>query len=453
MTQAAIYVRISKDDTGEAAGVRRQEADCRKLAKAKGWQVADVLCDNDVSAFVGTARPGYDQLLDGLRDGDYDAVVAWKLDRLTRGGVRGLTPLLDALDGRPVTLVQDSIDTSSAMGEGVAAMLASVARTESENIGKRVARKKEELAAEGKPAGAKRAFAYEADGVTVRKSEAKAYRAAARDVIAGRSLRAVAREWNDAGLRTPQQDKLWSQTVLRWVLTSPRHAGLRAHKGEVVGEAVWPAIIDRATHEALVARFARNGSPSPRRRSLLTGLVRCDCGAPMVRDGRNWRCRPDYRHPDACGHVYVTADALEALVEDMVIELLASPKLAKVMARQDDPDHGDDAALELAAAEAKLTELDDMLGDGALTRASYLRARKAPERKRDAARARLARRTGTHALERFRGKRRPADLYRKLDMDERRAVITALVDHIEIAPARNRAPKLDPDRVRPVWKA
>jgi hypothetical protein len=40
-TRAAIYCRISSDPTGEAAGVKRQEADCRKLAE--GLEVVQVL--------------------------------------------------------------------------------------------------------------------------------------------------------------------------------------------------------------------------------------------------------------------------------------------------------------------------------------------------------------------------------------------------------------------------
>src|SRR5262249_23260636 len=130
------------------------------------------------------------------------------------------------------------------------------------------------------------------------------------------------------------------------------------------------------------------------------------------------------------------------------------PKLAKIMSRQKrDRDRGtDDAALDVAAAEAKLTELDDMLGDGELTRASYLRARKKPEAKLADARARLSRKNGTHALERFRGRKHPADLYRKLDTDERRAVISSLLDRIVIHEATSRAPKLDTERVDPIWR-
>jgi site-specific DNA recombinase len=209
-------------------------------------------------------------------------------------------------------------------------MLASMARQESDNTSTRMRAKKAELAALGKPAGGGRAFCYEDDGVTVRNSEAIVYRRAARDALAGKSTTAIAKEWNAQGLRTARRGGLWTQTMVRMVLTSPRHAGLRAHKGDVVGPAVWPAIVDRATHEALVAMLANSGKANPRRRSLLTGLVRCGaCGTQMARDGRTWRCRPSNTYPQACGHVQIRALPLETIVEEMVCELLDSPKLTE----------------------------------------------------------------------------------------------------------------------------
>jgi hypothetical protein len=71
----------------------------------------------------------------------------------------------------------------------------------------------------------------------------------------------------------------WQGSTLRRVLISPRIAGLREHNGEVVGKAVWPAIIDGATHDRLVGLLK-----DPGRRPLnygrsrvhpLAGLVYC----------------------------------------------------------------------------------------------------------------------------------------------------------------------------------
>ena len=80
---AAVYARISSDD-GTALGVTRQVEDCRALAASLGWTVAEEYVDNDVSAFTGRTRPGYERLLADLRDGSRDAVLVYHLDRLTR---------------------------------------------------------------------------------------------------------------------------------------------------------------------------------------------------------------------------------------------------------------------------------------------------------------------------------------------------------------------------------
>ena len=66
----------------------------------------------------------------------------------------------------------------------------------------------------------------------------------------------------DEKLVLPVKASSWSSKALGDILRSPRIAGLRVHRGEVVGEAQWPAIIDRETHEALVATSA--GSVSSR---------------------------------------------------------------------------------------------------------------------------------------------------------------------------------------------
>ena len=82
--RAAIYCRISEDRTGAGLGIERQEHDCRELADQLGWTVVEVFADNDLSAYSGTPRPGYQALLDALRAGTADAVICWHTDRLHR---------------------------------------------------------------------------------------------------------------------------------------------------------------------------------------------------------------------------------------------------------------------------------------------------------------------------------------------------------------------------------
>ena len=47
----AIYTRLSKDPDGSQTATDRQEADCRAVAKVRGWEVAGVYSDVDLSAF------------------------------------------------------------------------------------------------------------------------------------------------------------------------------------------------------------------------------------------------------------------------------------------------------------------------------------------------------------------------------------------------------------------
>jgi len=83
--RAAIYTRISFDDTGREEGVERQEHDCRAWADAHEWPVVKVFCDNSISASkFDVMRPEYDKLCDAVSSGEVNAVVYWDLDRLTR---------------------------------------------------------------------------------------------------------------------------------------------------------------------------------------------------------------------------------------------------------------------------------------------------------------------------------------------------------------------------------
>ena len=64
MTRAVIDTRISRDAEGE--GVERQRQDCLDRAAPEGWQVVDVLVENDVgaSSYSRKPRPLYGQLLE-----------------------------------------------------------------------------------------------------------------------------------------------------------------------------------------------------------------------------------------------------------------------------------------------------------------------------------------------------------------------------------------------------
>jgi DNA invertase Pin-like site-specific DNA recombinase len=279
MPRAAVYCRISSDRDGDGAGVKRQERDCRALCKREGLTVAHVFVDDDRSAFNGKGRPAFEEMLTRLDE--FDALVYWKYDRLTRSVIE-FFKILGQCEQAGVRLVSvtEPLDTSTPMGKGYAGMVASMAEQESVNISTRVKRKQEDSATEGKPHGGRRAFGYAQDG-TVLADEAAAIREARDRVLAGEPTTGIARDWNARGIR-PVGGRLWRSHSLKQMIVGTKIAGLRLYQGEVVASGTWEAIVTPEDHDRLVATLERpwlHRGPGRPPGYLLSGLLTCgDCG-------------------------------------------------------------------------------------------------------------------------------------------------------------------------------
>jgi site-specific DNA recombinase len=135
-------------------------------------------------------------------------------------------------------------------------------------------------------------------------------------VLAGESLRSLATWMDDEGIRTVA-GKEWRTTTVRDVLMNPRLAGLRTHRVQIVGKAVWEPIITEDEHRKLVAHFrarAVSGRRPPRNYAL-SGLLRCGkCGGILfssrLETTRGYVCLsgPDHR---GCGGITVTVDPVD----------------------------------------------------------------------------------------------------------------------------------------------
>ncbi len=101
--RAAVYTRISQDATGQRAGVTRQLEDCEALADRLGWEVTHRYGDNDLSAYSGSTRPGFEAMLKAMADSEFGAVICWHPDRLFRS-MKDLQRLIDIANGHRVQL-------------------------------------------------------------------------------------------------------------------------------------------------------------------------------------------------------------------------------------------------------------------------------------------------------------------------------------------------------------
>ncbi len=332
MQATVIYTRISKDREGAGLGVDRQRADCEELAQRLGWTVVATYTDNDLSAYSGKPRPGYEAMCQALKDGRAQTVIAWHTDRLHRRPVE-LESFIDLCDAQRIdvrTVKAGVVDLSTASGKMVARMLGAAARHEVDHMVERSKRAKEQAAMDGKFRGGRRSFGYEANGTTARADEAAAIRKATDDVRAGVSLRQIARDWNAAGLRTAFGGKAFTSREVRKILLRPRNAGISLHEGKQVAEGKWDRIIDPETYETVKAILCApgRGGGNYERKHQGTGVYRCGkCGAHMVGGAHNpgpdgWR--RTYKC-SATNHLARDVEYLDAYVDEIVIGALSRP--------------------------------------------------------------------------------------------------------------------------------
>ena len=471
MTSAALYVRISQDREGAGLGVARQEEDCTALCKRLGWTVGEVYVDNDVSAYSGKPRPAWQRLIADVKGGTVDAIAAWHVDRLTRSPAE-LEHVITLADrhGLKLATVTGDVDLATPTGRMVARILGATARQEAEHKGERQKRQRRQSAEAGKPnGGGTRPYGYEADRVTIVPAEAAVIREVAERALMGESLSSVARDLADRGITTPAGGK-WQPRTLRRLLASARISGRREHTprptgdngtrplvGDIVAEAVWPAIISPAQSDRLRAMLSdadrQRFSPANGRVYLLSGILRCGkCGGSMC--GRPRSGVPRYVCPNlpggrTCGGTATNAERTDDLVRDLVLVALSSPELAQRLQANSNVDPELPAAIR--ADEAQLEDLAAAWASGEVTRGEWKVARQVIESRLDRNRSKLARVSATAPIDALVGDY--DDLlarWEAMNTSQRRAVVGAVIERVDVKPARK---PWDPERFEPVWRA
>ncbi|MGB7360029.1 MAG: recombinase family protein [Mycobacterium sp.] len=358
---AVVYCRISRDRAGAGLGVERQRADCGELAERLGWTVVETFTDNDLSAYSGKPRPGYEAMCLALEEGRANAVLAWHADRLHRRPIE-LESFIDLCDRKAVdvrTVQSGTVDLSTASGKMVARMLGAAARHEVEHSIERQKRAKQQAALDGKYRGGRRAFGWR-DGRQIQPDEAEAIRQAAAALLAGSSLRQITREWNAAGLRTSFGGNEFNSPEVRKILLRPRNAGISLHEGQEVATGLWEPILDRDTHTAVKALLrdpARAPSVSFERKYQGSGVYLCGrCGA-LMGAGTHNRGADGWRRTYTCTavkHLARDVEHLDRYITAIVVARLSQPDAALILGEAEDY-----AALE-GQREGLRVRLDDL---------------------------------------------------------------------------------------------
>ncbi|SEB81324.1 recombinase family protein [Microbacterium hydrocarbonoxydans] len=285
--KVAIYTRISQDREGTEVGVLNQEVTCREIAESLGAEAITVYRDNDrgASSRSKKSRPDFQRMLEDAHAGKFSVIVAYSMSRLTRRP-REWEDLIQVAEKKGIRYlfkVSPTYDLTTADGRATARTVAAWDAAEAERTGERVQHAVQAKLTQGQDMGGPRPFGFTVDRQSIVEEEADALRWAYAQILDGRSLVSIAREFTERGiLRDRAKENSWRPQTIRNMLLRPRNVGRLQVKGVLYAENL-PAIIDVETHEAVKA-ILENPSRKPTRgrepvKQSLTGLVACGvCG-------------------------------------------------------------------------------------------------------------------------------------------------------------------------------
>ncbi len=110
---AGIYIRVSTEDQArEGFSLGEQEEKLRELCKYKDYDIFKVYKDAGISAKDMQHRPAFQQMLEDMKAGKINYIVAYKLDRVTRS-IKDLETLISTLEKYHCFLICERDDFTS----------------------------------------------------------------------------------------------------------------------------------------------------------------------------------------------------------------------------------------------------------------------------------------------------------------------------------------------------
>jgi site-specific DNA recombinase len=492
--RAVLYARISLDKTGEEVGVTRQMHDMRQLAAGRDFEVVAEFADNDISAAKGLRRPGYERVWHLVTTEQVDHVIVWQSSRLMRSR-KDRAEVIGAFGKHRVDVVAvkgPSFDLRSAYGRGMADMVTSFDSMEGEVKAERVSAAIADLARRGKawgycPYGWDRVGAGIHAEQVVNEREAAVVAELVDRLLAGESLNELYRDMNARDelapgyaqwMKLPEQarrqreakggkppTRRWAKASVRTLVLRDANAAIRRYRkrdnggSEMRGD--WPAIVDRAKHDRVVALLAspeRRSHSGPRpgaRKHLLTnGIGKCGVCGDVLRVARRNGRRDQvliYTCNGPRGCVGRMQTPVDDLVAGVVIGRLAMPDALDWLLGDDE--RARRLAKRCDELQGRLDEAADSQADGKITTRALERitARITPQlevarRERDAA----VRSLDVEALRPLAGPQAAAR-WQGMSVAARRAVLETLGLQVALLPREKHGPGFEPETVRIEW--
>ena len=199
------YVRVSKADKkakAERLSLDAQTDAIRRAAVNNGWELLDVMEDNGKTG-TNLRREGLDATLAMLKAKEADVLVVAKYDRLSRNTVEFGTLIQRSIKEEwSLSVLDQRVDTSTAVGKYMARIMAANAEFERDLISERTRDALAVLKANGKQLGRPSEISVE-----IRRKVKRLHRQ-------GSSATAIARRLTEQGYETPSGKATWHHSVI-----------------------------------------------------------------------------------------------------------------------------------------------------------------------------------------------------------------------------------------------
>lgn len=402
MKTVALYTRVSTlHQAEEGYSIDEQESRLKLFAQAHRWIITDIYSDPGYSGGK-LDRPGIQRLIRDARAHKFDAVLVYKLDRLSRSQKDTLYLIEDVLNPNDIGLVSmcENFDTQTPFGKAMIGILSVFAQLERGQITERMTMGRIGRAKAGYFAGGSRAPI----GYTYAKSDGNERNTLVVDAYEAMQIREIYRLFLDEDYSFKQiQQYMHERYTTRYgdwsyVSTVSEILHDRVYIGEVSFSQKWypgvhQPIIDRATFESAQEKYDRYMSTAAGRLAdnfrgshLLTGLLRCGiCGEhyflktyrhihkdSSIHYTRKYMCYTASGNVKSrtagknCNNISIPMDELESSIISELRKLAVNPDLIYSLANQSSPSASnpeeDKAALkkrlnDLAGQEEKLIDL------------------------------------------------------------------------------------------------
>ena len=465
--RAAAYQRISEIMTaGDEHGVNNQRADQQRTAAARGYTIVMSEADNDLSAFTGRRRPGYEKIIAAAQRGEIDIILVFQLSRFWRNRVERAQGIKILSEAR-ISIVATrgpSLDLSTAYGRAMAGMLGEFDTWESEVKGERQQLANEAAAVAGKARqGCPQPFGWQADRITADPAEGAAITSACAALLRGGSVTDIMRDWEARGVRPHQGALAWTRTSVRQILKNPRNAGISAYNSVEVARGEWEPLVDDVTFREVTRILGDRTRQWPKGfTTLLGGLAWCRCGnhvgGSASAHGRlAYRCIQGTRGDRPGPHVQVIAASVDEAVTRLAIGRLSAPDAVTALVVI--PAREDLAALrdEEAALCARLARLGELYAEGQIGEQDLITGRARGEQRVAEIRMQLTGHDADSVLAPLIAAQDTAAEWERLSTAQRRAAIDLLMT-VTLYPSGRGARTFRHDVVLPpgrgiIWKA